>query len=144
MDSLVTDELWDSMAPFLPEHAPSAKGGRPRVADRDCLRGILFVLREGIRWQSLPREMGAGSGSTCWRSFHQWSAAGVFGKVDHPYPLAADNQSMRISEVGWVAAGELRLYRDALFVGMETGGARQSTTGNSIAIVVLLARSSAR
>jgi menaquinone-9 beta-reductase len=33
---------------------PLPQGGRPRVPDRDCLRGILFVLREGIRWQSLP------------------------------------------------------------------------------------------
>src|SRR5262249_40598181 len=43
-----------------------------------CLRGILFVLREGIRWQSLPKEMGCGSGSTCWRRFREWTAAGVW------------------------------------------------------------------
>jgi transposase len=66
------------MAPYLPEHPPSAKGGRPRVPDRDCLRGILFVLTEGIRWQSLPQEMACGSGSTCWRRFHEWSDHGVF------------------------------------------------------------------
>ena len=87
MDNLVTDELWNSMAPFLPEHPTSAKGGRPRVPDRDCLRGILFVLREGIRWQSLPKEMACGSGSTCWRRFHQWSECGVFHKA-HCHLLA--------------------------------------------------------
>jgi transposase len=78
MDTLLTDELWNTVALYLPEHAPSPKGGRPRVPDRDCLRGILFVLREGIRWQSLPKEMGCGSGSTCWRRFHEWAAAGVW------------------------------------------------------------------
>ena len=67
MDQLLSDELWNAIAPLFPEHPPSAKGGRPRLADRDCLRGILFVLREGLRWQSLPKEMGCGSGSTCWR-----------------------------------------------------------------------------
>jgi transposase len=81
MDTLLTDELWDAVAPYLPEHAPSRKGGRPRVPDRDCLRGILFVLREGIRWQSLPKELGCGSGSTCWRRFQEWTALGLWQKA---------------------------------------------------------------
>jgi len=51
-------------------------------------------------------------------------AIGMFGKVDQGYPLTLDNaHSLSISQLGWVAAGELRLYRDALYVGMETGGA---------------------
>jgi transposase len=87
VDNLVSDELWASLAPYLPEHLPSAKGGRPRVPDRDCLRGIVFVLREGLRWQSLPKEMGCGSGSTCWRRFHEWSDHGVFHKA-HCHLLA--------------------------------------------------------
>ena len=41
--------------------------GRPRVPDRAALTGILFVLRSGLPWQMLPKEMGCGSGSTCWR-----------------------------------------------------------------------------
>src|SRR5215475_2891964 len=76
MDTLLTDELWNTITLYLPEHAPSPKGGRPRVPDRDCLRGILFVLREGLRWQSLPKERGCGSGSTCWRRFREWAACG--------------------------------------------------------------------
>ena len=54
MDTLLTDELWNSIVLFLPEHVPSPKGGRRRVPDKDCLRGILFVLREGIRWHLIP------------------------------------------------------------------------------------------
>jgi transposase len=78
MDTLLSDELWNAIALYLPEHVPSRKGGRPRVPDRDCLRGILFVLREGIRWQSLPLAMGCGSGSTCWRRFQEWTALGLW------------------------------------------------------------------
>lgn len=78
---LVTDELWAAVAPHLPAHPASAKGGRPRVTDRQALGGILFVLREGLRWQSLPPEMGYGSGSTCWRRFAEWTAAGVWDKA---------------------------------------------------------------
>src|SRR5919201_298072 len=87
MDTVLTDELWSAIALYLPEHVPSAKGGRPRVPDRLCLNGILFVLREGIRWQSLPAELGWGSGSTCWRRFQEWTAAGVWHQA-HCHLLA--------------------------------------------------------
>jgi transposase len=88
MPALVTDEIWGAIAPHLPAHRPSPKGGRPRVDDRAALAGILFVLREGLRWQSLPTEMACGSGSTCWRRFEEWTAAGVWGKA-HADLLAA-------------------------------------------------------
>jgi transposase len=80
MNTLVTDELWNTLAPLLPEHPSSPKGGRARLADRLCLNGILFVLREGIRWQSLPTQLGWGSGSTCYRRFTEWTQAGVWAK----------------------------------------------------------------
>lgn len=88
MDTLVTDELWNTIVSLLPAHPPSCKGGRRRVPDRGCLNGILFVLREGIRWQSLPTSLGWGSGSTCWRRFAEWTAAGVWEKT-HAHLVAA-------------------------------------------------------
>jgi transposase len=78
MSTLVSDELWGAIAPLLPEHPVSARGGRPRVPDRLCLNGIVFVLREGLRWQSLSGELGWGSGSTCYRRFAEWTEAGVW------------------------------------------------------------------
>jgi len=45
------------------------------------LTGILYVLRSGVPWQYLPREMGCGSGSTCWRRLVAWQAAGVWQRV---------------------------------------------------------------
>lgn len=85
---LVTDALWAAVAPHLPAHPRSPRGGRPRVTDRQALAGILFVLREGLRWQSLPPEMGYGSGSTCWRRFAEWTAAGVWDRA-HAHLVAA-------------------------------------------------------
>jgi len=41
------------------------------------LNGILFVLTTGIAWQRLPRELGFGSGMTCWRRLCDWQQAGV-------------------------------------------------------------------
>src|SRR6516165_1407735 len=84
MDTLVNDQLWNAIAPYLPEHPPAPTGGRPRVPDRLCLNGIVFVLREGIRWQSLPTALGWGSGSTCWRRFEEWPAAGDADRAGQP------------------------------------------------------------
>ena len=55
--------------------------GRPRVPDRAALTGILFVLRSGLPWQMLPKEMGCGSGSTCWRRLVRWQRAGVWKRL---------------------------------------------------------------
>ena len=75
---LVSDELWAVVAPLLPAEPPKPKGGRPRVPDRACLTGIIFVLKSGIPWEMLPQEMGCGSGMTCWRRVRDWQQAGVW------------------------------------------------------------------
>jgi len=47
---------------------PSIAEGRPTAHQgHAALRGILFVLRTGIPWEYLSRELGCGSGMTCWR-----------------------------------------------------------------------------
>ena len=79
---LVTDELWEVIEPLLPEEEPTKpKGGRPRIDDRAALTGILFVLKSGIPWEMLPREMGCGSGMTCWRRLKEWHEAGVWKRL---------------------------------------------------------------
>src|SRR5258708_13308334 len=77
---LIADALWSGIEPLLPK-PPRRRWktmGRPRVPDRAALTGILFVLRSGLPWQMLPREMGCGSGSTCWRRLARWQRAGVW------------------------------------------------------------------
>ena len=59
-----------------PEGAPAAPvSGRKRLDDRRVLTGILFVLQAGIPWEYLPKEMGCGSGMTCWRRLQEWQQA---------------------------------------------------------------------
>jgi len=79
--SLVSDELWELIAPLLPPEKPRPKGGRPPVPNRQALTGLLFVLRSGIPWEMLPQEMGCGSGMTCWRRLQEWPAAGVWEQL---------------------------------------------------------------
>ncbi len=78
---LVSDALWERIALLLPPEPPKPKGGRPRIPDRACLTGIIFVLRSGIPWEMLPQEMGCGSGMTCWRRLRDWHVAGVWERL---------------------------------------------------------------
>lgn len=75
---LVSDEFWAIIESLLPVISPRPKGGRPRLSNRSALTGILFVLLTGIPWEMLPREMGSGSGVTCWRRLRDWQTAGVW------------------------------------------------------------------
>ena len=85
--------------------------GRPRVSDRAALTGILFVLQAGLPWQMLPREMGCGSGSTCWRRLVAWQRAGVWQQL-HEVLLAELRRRGRL-DLSWavVDSGSLRALR---------------------------------
>jgi transposase len=45
------------------------------------LRGIIFVLKTGIQWEELPREVFGVSGMTCWRRLRDWYEAGVWQRL---------------------------------------------------------------
>jgi transposase len=78
----ISNELWSALEPLIPVFTPSPKGGRRRtVDDRAALNGILYVLQTGIPWEYLPKELGFGSGMTCWRRLRDWQAAGVWEKL---------------------------------------------------------------
>ena len=79
--ALVPDELWREIQPQLPVEPPKLKGGRPRVPDRNCLMGIVFVLTTGAPWRMVPEELGCGSGVTCWRRLQEWTERGIWPQV---------------------------------------------------------------
>src|SRR6266404_9817782 len=79
--ALVPDELWYEVQPLLPVEPPKPKGGRPRVPDRNCLMGIVFVLITGSSWGMVPMELGCGSGVTCWRRLQEWTRLGIWPQV---------------------------------------------------------------
>ena len=72
----LTDEQWSLIADLFPDELPSEKGGRPRRSSRECVEGILWVLRTGARWRDLPAHFP--SPPTCWRRFRAWTEAGLW------------------------------------------------------------------
>ena len=71
--SELTDEQWHLIQDLFVEEGT---GGRPRIAPRPCLEGILWVLRSGARWKDLPIYFP--SYTTCWRRLAEWMDNGVF------------------------------------------------------------------
>jgi putative transposase len=53
--------------------------GVPRVDDRRVLSGILFVIRNGLRWRDAPA--GYGPHKTIYNRFIRWSRLGVFNRI---------------------------------------------------------------
>ena len=81
--ALVDDALWVLIEPLLPKRRRRNRqhAGRKPIPDRAVLTGILFVLRSGVPWNLLPREMGCGSGTTCWRRLVRWQRGGVWKRL---------------------------------------------------------------
>jgi len=80
---ILDDDLWTQIEPLLPP--PKARRtryvGRKPLDDRALLSGILVVLQSGVRWQMLPREMGYGSGMSCWRRLRDWQQANAWSRI---------------------------------------------------------------
>ena len=107
---LLSDEQWSRIAPHLPPHPPSPRGGRPRVPDRECLEGILWLLRTGARWQDIPVDLP--SGSTCWRRLQEWAGRGVLHEI----------QAVLLQELAELGKLDLtELLADATFIRAKKG-----------------------
>jgi transposase len=79
-ETLVNDELW-IIEPLLPPDPPREKGGRPRILHRNAFAGIVYVLKSGVPWRMLPKDIRSGSGTTCWRRLRDWQKAGVWWRI---------------------------------------------------------------
>ncbi len=76
----MSDMFWLSetqmrrIAPYFPR-----SHGMPRVDDRRVISGIIFVIRNGLRWCDVPRDYGPHK--TIYNRFIRWSRLGVFNRI---------------------------------------------------------------
>ena len=98
----LTDEQWHLIADLFPETPVGPKGGRPVVASRPCVEGILWMLRSGARWKDLPKYFP--STTTCWRRHKQWSESGIWEKAWARLARLLDREG-RVKHVEAIADG---------------------------------------
>lgn len=76
----MSDLIWLSdaqlkrISPYFP-----LSHGIARVDDRRVLSGIIFVIRNGLRWRDAPKDYGPHK--TIYNRFIRWSRLGVFNKI---------------------------------------------------------------
>lgn len=107
----LTDPQWDLIRPLLPKAKP---GGRPRSVDlREVVNGILYIVRGGIPWRMLPKDLPP------WGTVHfyyrSWRIDGTWqklldvlrsrlrradGRKTSPSAAIVDSQSIKTSEGG--------------------------------------------
>ena len=76
----LTDEQWEIVRRFIPVVPRHADGrGRPRIADRDVLNGVLWIMRTGAPWHDLLDRYP--SYQTCHRRFQEWVRSGAFERI---------------------------------------------------------------
>jgi len=81
----VSDAFWEIVEPLIPrpkrdgekQYKRKVGGGRKPIAARTVFSAIVYVLRTGIQWKALPKEV-FGSPSAIHRYFREWEQAGFF------------------------------------------------------------------
>ena len=72
--TLLSEAQMARISPFFP-----LSHGVPRVDDRRVLSGIVFVIRNGLRWRDAPKDYGPHK--TIYNRFIRWSRLGVFNRI---------------------------------------------------------------
>ena len=93
----VPDELWETVAQFLPPQPERARPGRPRADDRSALNGIWYVLWTGCQWKAIHRNWFGVSSSVIHERFQTWREQGIFGNVLREMVLYYQTER----EIGW-------------------------------------------
>jgi len=70
----LTDKQMRRIEPYFP-----LSHGIPRVDDKRVLSGIIFVIRNGLRWRDAPSDYGPHK--TIYNRFIRWSQLGVFNRI---------------------------------------------------------------
>lgn len=97
----LSDEQLERIKPCFPR-----SHGIARVDDKKVISGIIFVLRNGLRWRDAPREYGPHK--TLYNRFVRWSKLGVFDRIFAD--LASQNEA---PEHLMIDATHLKAHRTA-------------------------------
>ena len=71
---LLSEAQMRRIKPFFP-----LSHGVPRVDDRRVVSGIVFVIKNGLRWRDAPAAYGPHK--TIYNRFIRWSRMGIFNRI---------------------------------------------------------------
>jgi uncharacterized protein (TIGR04551 family) len=114
------NEVFDAAMSGTPgAMAPSLMDGGTLTRDRlaaSIIKGVDALIFQPSVWFKLG-----------WKALTiELEGSAVLGTIENAGPLVQDNnpnKKLTLQQIGWVLATELRLYRNAFFLGFETGGA---------------------
>ena len=107
----LTDAEWAVIAPLMPK--PTRCGRPPVWPMREILNAIFYVLRGGIAWRLIPKDLPPRS--TTYGYFRRWRDDGLFARINHhlvmadrervgrdasPTAAVLDSQSIKTTESG--------------------------------------------
>lgn len=94
----LTDDQWFLIEELFPWDPPLRAGGRPPIPPRPCFETLLWLLRNGGRWQDLPKS--SPSKSTLQRRLAEWVSLGILTEAWARLVELAD-------ELGWIDWSQL-------------------------------------
>ncbi|MFJ9203036.1 IS5 family transposase [Streptomyces flaveolus] len=113
----LTDQEWELLAPLIPR----ATTGRPRVADRQVINGMVYNIRTGISWRDLPERYGPWQ--TVYTRFRRYALDGVFTRALQQIQARAD----ATGDIDWLVQIDstiVRAHQHAAATGRKGGGHR--------------------
>ena len=119
----LTDPQWETLRPFLPPQKPRC--GRPANDHRTVLEGILWVLRTGSPWRSLPTRYG--SWKTVSSRFYRWQRAGIWDRVLAALQRRADAEGRLDWTLHFVDSTVVRAHQHA--AGAKGGSPQRKLSG---------------
>src|SRR4051794_21667246 len=75
----LSDEAWEKVRPLLEKYDPPPRLGRKRVDPRGVLEALIYRLKSGCGWRSLPKEYP--DDSTIQRTYQRWQRLGVLNQL---------------------------------------------------------------
>ncbi len=117
------DAQWEKLRPLLPPQKP--RTGRPAKDHRTILNGILWVLRTGSPWRSLPDRYG--SWKTVSSRFYRWQRDGVWDRVLAALQRQADQEGRLDWTLHFVDSTVVRAHQHA--AGAKGGTQRPRRSG---------------